>query len=246
MKPSIEINSAEFQKAVREALLATSKELPKAITSRLFYLMVRAFAILPPRNVKASKNAIRQYLREKVQPRTGKPSKGLQRVHLIAQAKSRDKGEGGLYGADMRKASGAYARRAVGSVGYLKSAIVRVLKNLNGHFTQFGTEGRPAKHTKKARREIPPNTALSKIASEYGSSGNVSLHKGSKGTGYPAQPGFNPTAKFSISTGVRDSQIANVTSKWDSGLGVAMRDEMTQIKNHLADKMQEIADRHNP
>jgi hypothetical protein len=247
MTPRIQIDSREFQAAVKQALLSTSKELPKAITSRMFYLAVRLFAIMPPRNIQAAKQHIRNYLNAGVSStqsvrKSGKKvanSRQLKRVHLLVQGKRRSQGLSGLYGKEMKDAAGKFRRRAIGSVGYLKSGIVRALRQLNGHFSQFG------KKDSKTKAEVSPNAALAKIAAEYGSSGNVGIHKGSKGKGIPAKPGSNPTATMALSMGIRDNQLSRVSSRANGSMSQAMNDERASIVQYLARKMQDIADQHN-
>jgi hypothetical protein len=247
MTPRIQIDSREFQAAVKQALLSTSKELPKAITSRMFYLAVRLFAIMPPRNIQAAKQHIREYLNAPVGGTLARVSRGekvakkrqLNRVHLIIQARRKAKGLKLLYGYDMKKESGKFRRRAIGSVGYLKSGIVRALRQLNGHFSQFG------KKATKRKPELPPNAALSAIASQYGSSGNVGIHKGSKGSGFPAKPGWNPTAHINLSMGIRDNQFARVSSRANNAMAKSIADEHAEIVGHLKEKMEEIMAKHN-
>ena len=147
MTPSLQLETKEFSKALKEFSVKSSRALPEIINARMFYVLARAFLILRPANPEAERARIRGYLREptgdvnKVSRKTGKrigKNRLLRRVHLITQAKNAKAGKTGLYGADMKKAAGKLMRRAIGSVGYLAAPVAKAIKKAQGHFAQFG------------------------------------------------------------------------------------------------------------
>lgn len=268
MTPTLKVELDEFRQASKECLLATKRELSKAINARMFFLFVRVFALLPPQAVNAARQRIRQYLmtpigEQRVSKKIGKlvgRGRQLQRRHLIVQSKQKN-GEG-LYGKEMKDAAAAFLRRSVGSVGYLKSAIVRALRHLNGHFTQYGStfkkgrragmEGKSVSNPQQAGGvnvainkygKTQANAALVKINAEYGflPDGNVGVHKGSKSSTYPAKPRLDPTAMVQLSIGIADDQLGRVTSIYDAAMSRALRDETVEMRKHLAAVGQQVA-----
>lgn len=269
MKPTLQVELKEFQQAARECMLVSKRELSKAINARMFFLFVRVFALLPPQAVNAARQKIRQYLmtpigEQRISKKTGKRvgrGRQLQRRHLIVQSKQKN-GEG-LYGEEMKDAAAAFARRAIGSIGYLKSAVVRALRRLNGHFTQYGStfkkgrragmEGKSASNPKQVGGVNVPinkygktqaNAALLKVNAEYGflPDGNVGVHKGAKSSTYPARPSLDPTAMVQLSIGIADDQLGRVTSIYDAAMSRALRDETVEMRKHLAAVGQGISD----
>jgi hypothetical protein len=124
--------------------------------------------------------------------KTGKAvgrARQLRRVHLIAQARNRKAGGIGLYGEKMKTASASLRRKAVGSVGYLKSGLIGAIKKLQGHFTQFGGSSKKSKG-----KQISGNAAFMRLVREYGGlegTGNVARHRGAKFQVWTAKPGFS-------------------------------------------------------
>ena len=260
---SFELQTKAFQQAVREHLATTKRELADATNARMFYLFLRVFALLPPKDPKMERQKIRAYMTQEIvemrvsqkplsqfalfaalmsHDRTSKP---LRRVDLISQARRKRSGKGVLLPRQRREleAHGAgLLNRAVGSVGYTKSAVVKSLKALSGGFAQFGIK-RGKRSTKK---DVPPNQALLKIASEYGMAyNNVGVHKGAKQRTKGATPGISPVATVNLSIGLADGQVGKVTSEYNAAMSRAMADEMAEMKRHIAERMQAVADKHN-
>ena len=274
MTPSFQLDTSEFQRAAKECALRSNRELSKAITARLFFLFVRVFALLPPQGMNAARARIRAMLSRpvgeaRISTKTGKRvsrARTLQSVHLIVQARRAKEGQPGLYGDAMKKAAAALRRRAIGSVGYLKSPVVKALKQLNGHFSQLGSKfkiGRRAgmegysvasprqvggvNQTINKYGKTQANAALIKVLAEYGiaADGNVGIHRGAKATATPARPGINPTATASLSIGLADDQIGKVSSIYNAVMSRAMADEIREIQNHFAAVGQSVADEFN-
>lgn len=249
MNARITVDASEFQRSFRQYVLKTNRELSKVITARLFYLLVRYFVLLPPQRPDVKRREIRDYLNHKigdvnrVDPKTGKRigkrrlKDVLSRVHLIAQAKNRVAGNKGLYGEEMKRAAAALRRRAIGSVGYLKSGVAKAIRQINGHFVQAGSpsrKGKPATYV---------NSALARIRNEYGlaGAGNVGTHRGSRAKAQPARPGFNPSAWASIDIGLADDQMGKVGAIMNQSLQRALNDERAEIDRHLAERAKEVA-----
>jgi len=252
---SMTLDTSEFQAAVREHLTKTSRALDKATNARMFYLMLRVFALLPPRNPQAERNKVREYLDRQIGERvratkagkTKRLGKGrqLRLVHLIVQARRKRAGQGVFTPREadkMKDAAAAFRRRSIGAVGYLKSPIARALKKLNGHFTQFGFK------TKKSKgREVSPNAALVKIAAEYGlGMSNVSMHGGSKASVRPARPSLSPVVSVNLSLGLADGQHGKVSSEYNAAMSRAMIDEIAEMRRHVGGVMQDLADEQKP
>lgn len=248
MSVEITTNIAEFDKAMKRWLLLTQQELAKAVNRRMFFLLVRLYVLTPPQNPQAQRDKIRAYLNEpvgdsmnRVSRKTGKRignARVFRRVNKIINAARGKAGQKGFYGPAMRKASGSFRKRAIGSVGYLKAPIVLAIRAFNGHFTQWGGK------TKKANgREINPNAALIKIGADYGvfaSAGNVSMFKGAKAQSRPAQPGWNPVASATMTLATK-SDTNRVDSIYTEAMSKALSGETTEILRHLGDVVDETA-----
>lgn len=274
MTPGFSIDTREFQQALRECLLNSKRELGKALNARMFFLWVRIFALLPPHNVVAAREKIREMLNNPVGDRrfdkkSGKKvSRGrmLQSKHLIIQAKRSQEGIKGLYGADMKKASASFSRRAIGSVGYLKSAAVKIIKAFNGHFSQYGSKfkigrrkGSEGYSVKSPRQvggvnqvinkygETQANAALIRVNAQYNiiGGGNVAIHKGAKAVAYTAKMGFNPRAIAVLNIGVADDQVNRVSGIYNGVVARAFADEQREMEEHLAAVGQSVADEFN-
>lgn len=242
MTPVVTVDTREFQSAMRQYMAVTKRTLEDATNRRMFFILTRAFVLMKPHNAQAERDRIRDYMNTQIgerrmDKRTGKmigKKRILRRVHLIAQSLNKKAGNKGLYGADMRKAAGKLRSRAVGSVGYLKSVIAKAIKQINGHFTQFGFS------TKKASgKQISGNATAIKFAAEYGTSqANVGMHKGGRAYVLPARAGFSPQAIADMATGIANGQESRVENEYNSAFSRAYRDETAELNRHLAERMQ--------
>jgi len=251
VKPTIDFNAeaTRFQKMLREWLATTSRELPAAINARMFYMLLRVYLLTPPKNPQEARNKIHDYMRQPIGERrfdkkTGKrvgvkSNRVFRRQHLIAQARAKKEGKNGLYGDAMRKASASLFRRAVGSVGYLKSAVVGAIKKISPNFSQWGFAERKGKNP---RASVEANTALAKIAQEYSGVGasNVSRMKGAKNSVSLAVPGKS-TAQVKLSIGIREDQLARVSAIYQDSFGQALRDERIEMERVIAERLEAAA-----
>jgi len=256
LKPTVSIDMTEFNAAMKQLLATTSRTLPEFLNSRLFFWLLRIYASLDPKSPQSERNRIRAYLNEPIgerrfDKRTGKKvgrGRVLQRRHLIVQAKRRDMAatqdqggiKAGLYGEAMRAAAASFSRKAIGSVGYLKAAVAKSIKSINGHFTQFGFSTK-----KSGGKQIPGNAALIAIANQYGlKAENVAMHKGARGYAYPAKDGFNPYSIADMAVAISDDQVGRVSERYSSAGQRATNDETVEMQKHLARHMQGIANEH--
>ena len=172
------VDSSRFDAAMKAYLLSTSRDLHKAINARFFFLMVRLFVLVPPKSPGQERRRIADYLgkplgdvnrkSKKTGKRIGK-SRLLRRVHLIAQAREAKAGRRGLYGEEMKAAASALMRKAIGSVGYLRSGVVKVIRIYNRGFTQFQSpKWKPLSKPAGYKAPKKTNAALVALANQYG------------------------------------------------------------------------------
>lgn len=251
MKAVIDIETEKFNEVMKRWLVTTTRELSVAVNARMAFLLMRMFVLIPPHRVQQKRDEIRTYLNQPIgdrrtDKRTGKKvgkARMLRRVHLIAQARAKGTGKQGLYGQTMAKAAAALRRKAIGSVGYLKSGLIPAIRKFQGHFTQFGGSSKKSKG-----KQISGNAAFMRLVREYGGlegTGNVAKHRGSKTDVWLAKPGFGGSkseAWASISVGIADGQVAKVNEIYTTAATRAFRDEREEMERHLAEKLEAAAE----
>ena len=251
MKAELTIETERFNEVMKRWLVTTSREMSVAVNARMAFLLMRMFVLIPPHRVQQKRDEIRTYMQQTIGDRrmdkkTGKAvgrARQLRRVHLIAQAKNRKTGGIGLYGEKMKTASASLRRKAVGSVGYLKSGLIGAIKKFQGHFTQFGGSSKKAKG-----KQISGNAAFMRLVREYGGlegTGNVARHRGAKFQVSTAKPGFSgpkTEAWMNLSIGIADDQLERVNAIYTAAATRAFRDERIEMEKHLADKLAQAAD----
>ena len=251
MKAVIDIETEKFNEVMKRWLVTTTRELSVAVNARMAFLLMRMFVLIPPHRVQQKRDEIRTYLNQPIGDRrmdkkTGKKvgkARMLRRVHLIAQARAKGTGKQGLYGETMAKAAAALRRKAIGSVGYLKSGLIPAIRKFQGHFTQFGGSSKKSKG-----KQISGNAAFMRLVREYGGlegTGNVVKHRGSKTDVWLAKPGFGGSkseAWASISIGIADGQVAKVNEIYTTAATRAFRDEREEMERHLAEKLEAAAE----
>lgn len=250
MRPVVNmtVDTSRFDEALKTYLLSTKRDLHKAINARFFFLMVRLFVLVPPRSPVQERRRIADYLGTPVgdinrkDRKTGKrvgKSRLLRRVHLIAQSKETKAGRRGLYGEEMKRAASAFMRKALGSVGYLRSMVVKGIRVYNRGFSQFQSAKR--KPLVKPAGYKPPrktNAALVSLANQYGlPEENVAVHKGTKARGYEAIPGWNPTASLTMTAGIADNQYNRVAGIYNPAMQRALDDELKELEAHMTEAL---------
>ncbi len=261
MKMHIEVDATEYHAAMKQILLKSSRTLAQSLNSMIFFLLVRLFVILPPLHPKQKRNQVKEYLDTKIgdvnrfDKKTGKRigvhriRHVFSRVHKIIQSKRGKAGQKGLYGEEMRKEAASFRRRAIGSVGFLKSTVLRAITLVNGRFIQAGRPGKEDKKGNVIRKATYRNSALTSLQAEYGinikDAGNVSRHKGSWVNGSKAKESYNPVAWVKMFLAVQDGQESRVNQIMETHLQRALNDERDQMLRYLASQLQPIADEHN-
>ena len=250
MRPVVNmtVDSSKFDAAMKAYLLQTSRDLHKAVNSRFFYLMVRLFVLVPPKSPGQQRRRISDYLgtplgninrkSKKTGKRIGK-SRLLRRVHLIAQSKEAKAGRRGLYGEEMKAAASALMRKAIGSVGYLRSGVVKIIRIYNKGFTQFQSpKWKPLSKPAGYKAPKKTNAALVSLANQYGlPEENVAIHRGTVAHGLQAVPGWNPHAFVSMRTGISDNQYNRVSQIYNTAMQRAMDDETMELMNHMTEAL---------
>ena len=247
---TIRVDTREFQIALRQHLATTSRALPAALNARMFFVLLRAFLILPPRNPGGRRAEVSRYLTRVIAQRGYTVAKGknkgkfklyrsqrqFQLRHLILQARRKRAGEKGLYGEKMLKKSAKFLRSQVGKVGYLKSMVVRGIKKLQGGFNQFGS-----------KNYFKENQAAVAMAVQYGHAlENVGLHRGTESAVTMATAGtLNPVVTVNLTARIKDAQNPAVNRIVGAAFQKAFDDERVEMERHLAVGMQRIANEQN-
>ncbi len=251
MKTVFTIEAEKFNEVMKRWLVTTSRELSVAVNARMAFLLMRMFVLIPPHRVQQKRDEIRTYFHQPIGDRrkdkkTGKAvgrARQLRRVHLIAQARNAKAGKPGLYGEDMAKAAASLRRKAVGSVGYLKSGLIGAIRKFQGHFTQFGGSTK-----KSGGKQISGNAAFMRLVDQYGGmqgTGNVAKHRGAKFEVLAAKPGLSGSkteAWMQVSIGIADDQVQKVDAIYATAATRAFRDEREEMERHLAEKLAVAAD----
>lgn len=151
----------------------------------------------------------------------------------------------------MKAAATKLLKRAVGSVGYLKSALVPVIRAFNGHFTQFGRaavvrkprKGQASNSMVPVKRAVSPNGAFVKMMASYGmegNTGNVAIHKGAKPK-YKIATAFQMVARGGVDIGIADNQTARVRMIYDEAIVTAFHDERMEMELLMRSRMEQNA-----
>ena len=245
MKPqlriaNVEVDTSRFDAAVRIGLRETKLSLAEFMRARMFFLLVLIYVLMPPRNVQTQRVRVANYLQQTIgdinakSRKTGKRigrSRLLRRVHLIVQARNAKEGKIGLYGKLMREAAGSFMRRSVGSVGYLKSGVVKALRIVSPGFNQFGGK----RGTKKTGiHMVPGNAAAYRIAAQYqAEAANVAMHRGTRATYRPPEESHLTSSSVNIVAGVADSQVGKVDAMYTATARQAFADAAVELERHL-------------
>jgi len=249
--PELKLETAKFDKMLKEWSAGTTRSLSVAMNARMSFLLMRVFVLIPPQRVDALRAKIKAYFDQPMgQVRkdraTGKKvGKGriFKRVHLIAQARNKAAGGKGLYGERMKTAAASLRRRSIGSVGYLKSGLIQAIKRFNGSFSQFGGTTK-----KSGGKQIQPNGAFLKLMAQYGYVGvlgNVAKHKGVKVQTWPSVESFSAkklSAAAQLSIGLKDDQVGKVSGMYDAAMTRALRDERAEMEKVVADRLAAAAE----
>jgi hypothetical protein len=249
MTPIVQVDKSAFDRAMLLLAKHSKRGVADAINSRLFFILVRMLVLLPPRSMRERRQMIRTYLNAPVsQQRKSPPKSGknhqFQRVHLIAQAMNRNKpfelkglpsGSRGLYGERMKAAAAIVRRRAIGSVGYIKSGVLKAIRRISPGFTAAGATRRgKSADGKRVDRVVKANGAYVELARQYGVEiENVGSHRGNNARATKAQDGINPTASARVVAGVADGQESTVDGIYSQTGSRVMADETAEMDRML-------------
>lgn len=234
------IDTAPFSAALRETLANTRRAAAEVINSRMFFLAARAYVNLPPKSPQAERDKIRSDLTNQLADRGRVTKKGrylrfakirqLQSRHKIIQAIRARHGEKGLYGQAMRDAAGKFLRGRIARVGYLKAAMVLIMRKFSIYqkFSQY-------------------NAATTQLAKDagyaIGQAGRVATFKGITGdTNTASVYSPDPRAEFSLTIKIADGQEDNVGALYNTALGKAFADETTEMQQHLLKRLEQSAE----
>jgi hypothetical protein len=186
MSASFTLETKEFQQAVRECLASTSRELSVAVNSRMFAIAVKAFKAMRPIDKAGRRKVVEAYLRAppskarvKWRIRRGNDFQPVSLANLLVQKLRGERGEKGLYGQELRKATESFIKTEKSRVGYLRSAF----SGLAARFARFAQQPAPKGGRYRAMKQrhkaaqpgfnpVAEMNATASIAS--GQSGNVS------------------------------------------------------------------------
>ena len=252
MRPTVTIDTSEFQRALRRHLATTSRELSEAVNMRLAAVLMRTFLFLDPRNPQAKRDEVKGILTRELEERTRTTKIGkvkrlgrlrqFQFRHKIINAMRGKRGQAGLYGQAMRDASGSFLRGRTSSVGAMKALVVRMLRKVMPAFTQFGSVTK-----KSGGRQVKGNAMLIRLAGQYnhaasnvGVSSNIS--KRQTASGKAASAGWRPFAEVSGEYGVKTGQDSTVNARYQAAVQRAFADETREMLDHLRAKVLDNAE----
>lgn len=232
MTPTVTVDTRNFQLAWRRYLASTSRSLPQAINARMFFVLVRAYLILPPKSPVLQRRKLRDDLNQLVKPRNNS-NREVRKLYAIANSGKRP----GLYGKRMALAAGKIMARAIGGVGYLRAITVGGIKRFQS-FRQFGTK------RLKTGKYSGANKAAVALASKYDTQKeSVAIYRNSnaKAIGFKAQNGFSPVASIQLS----GSSAPRIGSTGQNVLAQAFiksfADEAVELEQYLLAKLVEDA-----
>lgn len=151
----VEIDTREMRDTLRRYIPYVKRNCAAELNQVALDITRDMWNALPPQNVAVKRSEVSNYLwaemPEAMQrhriiksgPRKGvsvivgrkktrgKAGRRLYRIHLIVQARRRKEGKKGLYGEEMVRYAGAFAARAVRSVGYFKVVLLPIIRTLN-------------------------------------------------------------------------------------------------------------------
>lgn len=232
MSAEIQIDTRQFESALKFVADNTERALPEILNQRTLNVVGRAFDNTPPasgQGVQAERKRVKDYLGQQVSQRIRQTKRGnfvkkgtkarqLKRVHLILQARRRRMGQRGLYGPAMTAAAGRFMQRAQVSVGYLKSVFLPIIVTLN----------------RVCRFKFP-----------FNKTSNISRWPGSRGSGRVqiARAGMNVETVIATTVEVEARSSGKVAAIQESAMQRALDAEADEMERHVSEKLQEIFDR---
>jgi len=223
MTPTITVDTSRFQAAWRKYLASTSRSLPAACNSRMFYLLVRVYLILSPQSPVEKRKQFRSALYQKVSVK-GSKGREVERIYAIVNSKRRP----GLYGEKMRVAAKKVLSRTIGGVGYLRAMTVRGIRRFQG-FKQFGTK------SLKTGKYNSANKAAIALSAQYNAKQeSVAIYRASqiKAVSTRAQEGYSPMATLEVSGASVPVIGGSVYSVLNPAFNRSLADETLEMETH--------------
>lgn len=234
---SVSFDKSQWDKALVEIAKESKSTLSEILNRKLFFVMVKAFGYMDPVDPKAARAENRAYLNQVLAVKikvatTGRRagkfiSRGakhsLRRINLIVQRQRLDAGLPALN------------PRALGA-------------------DKFRAE--MAAHSKDIRRPAISGvgylkSAIAMVAESLSRANGytwqrVKKHRNAKGGSVSAKPAnWNPVAEAWLRVGVSDKGAPGADSRYTNAINRAMADELRDMQDHIAKKLQPIADKHN-
>ena len=233
MNAVVSVDTRNFEIAFRLYLAHSSRTLPKAINARMFFVLLRTYLILGPKEPAAVRKRYAESLMQMVRAKGGK-QREVQKIYAIINSKRHP----GLYGKEMSEAVRKLRARTLGGVGYLKSVIVRGIRKFQG-FRQFGTK------RVKSGKYGGANKAAISLAAQYDHKlQSVAIYRRSnpKAIANKAVDGFMPVARCQLQAEGPPRIGSNGQRILNKAVIEALQDEQVEMVNYLRAKLGESAD----
>ncbi len=267
------VDTREFQLALKQYLLKTSRALGPALNARMFFVLLRAFLILPPRNPGGRRAQVSRYLTAPGRQRRiigiGKAGSATAlyayqqaslRGYIIAKGKN--KGKFKQYRSQRQLQARhlilQWRRALAGEKGlYGEAMLKKSAKFLRSQVGKVGyLKSMVVRGIKKlqggfnqfgSKNYFKENQAAVTMAAQYGHAlENVGLHKGTASVVQIATTGtWNPVVTVNMSARIKDTQNATVEAIVSPAFQKAFDDERVEMERHMAEGMQRIANEHN-
>jgi len=156
----LHIDASEWRSALRQYLGLTDKTLPEVLNTKMFFILKRARELTPKATAEVIESALGvSGVETRVSRKTGKVRvkryilvTQAPRAALIVQARRRDKGLPGLYGAKMAKAVRSLINRRKAAIGSLRAGWRKALRAFGLAAKQIAPAGDPrVRHPGEAR-----------------------------------------------------------------------------------------------
>jgi hypothetical protein len=219
-----DLNTEEFQKTLNQYLAFTSRDLPSALNTKMFYIARGASRLTP----KANRSSVEQELgvvgyAVKIGKR-GKPlmrdgrfkwdklySRKVTVANLIINSRKGKAGKKGLYGQEMLAAVVDMIRKRTRSIGTLKAGWLGAIRTFGSAIGQSGDIEQLSSHIKGRTK--------AKIAT----------------------PGFSPSCSLEYLTNsytTHPEHMGYIDKRVEAALNQAYKDEMASMEKYIIEKMQ--------
>jgi len=235
---SVQFDKSQWDKALVEIAKESKSTLSEILNRKLFFVMAKAFGHMDPVDPAAARANNRAYLNQVLAVKikiatTGRRAgkfvstgarHSLRRINLIVQRQRLDAG--------------------------LPALNPRVLGA-----DKFRLEMKA--HSKDIRRSAISGvgylkSAIAQVAESLSRANGYSWkrekrHRNAKGGSVSAKPAnWNPVAEAWLRVGVTDKGAPGADARYTSAINQAMSEELKDMQDYIARKLQPVADKHNP